>query len=408
MGGGSGATGGGSGAMGGGSGAMGGGSGALGGGSGALGGGSGLPSATATQVAVGHIHSCALTSGGAVRCWGSEDFGELGDGTSSSQQPAPVQVSGLTSGVTALAAFAHTTCVVVSGAVKCWGENTDGQLGADPTATTQSNVPVQVPGLTSAVTAVGVGEAHACAIKNGGVWCWGKNDYGQLGDNGMEANSPTPVQVMGLTTGATAVACGRWHSCAIVGGALKCWGSNLYGEMGIGMSGTGAHAPVAPTGMGSNVTAVGLGGNTTCAVQGGAVRCWGNNDQGECGNGMSGTGMECDSPTQVSGLSAAGTQAAPGWTASCAVIATGVKCWGANQDFNLGNGQGPSFTSNVPVAASVLTTGVSQLAVGGATDHVCAVTTAGHVYCWGSASPYLGDGDGTTDRAVPTPVLTLP
>src|SRR4029077_19285687 len=186
--------------------------------------------------------------------------------------PAPVEVTGITSGATAIAAGGDTTCAIVSGAARCWGSNSDGQLGNNDLMN-DSNVPVQVQGLTAGASAITVGEAHACAIVSGAAWCWGKNDFGQLGNNSQDDNSPVPVQVTGLTSGVTAIAAGRWHTCAIAAGALKCWGSNLYGEMGLKTDGTGEHAPIQPMGLTASVTAVGLGDETTCAAVSGALKC---------------------------------------------------------------------------------------------------------------------------------------
>ena len=123
-------------------------------------------------------------------------------------------------------------CAIVSGAAKCWGDNTTGQLG-DGT-TTQAQSPIQVSGLASGVTAVGVGSFFTCAVRSGGVKCWGTNSSAQLGD-GTFTQRLTPVQVCGLTSGVTAVAAGGTHACALTsGGGVKCWGANTNGQLGDG------------------------------------------------------------------------------------------------------------------------------------------------------------------------------
>jgi alpha-tubulin suppressor-like RCC1 family protein len=139
-------------------------------------------------------------------------------------------VWGLTSGVANVAAGDNHTCAVVNGGLKCWGDNETGQLGDNTTAIRHS--PVQVAGLTSGVTAVTAGTLFTCALVNGGVQCWGRNNWGQLGDNLAEASSLVPVQVVGLTSGVTAVAAGFGDACALVNGGVQCWGYNNDGELG--------------------------------------------------------------------------------------------------------------------------------------------------------------------------------
>src|SRR6185436_8397401 len=147
--------------------------------------------------------------------------------TSTTDSPVPVQVSGLSSGVQAIAAGAGGhTCALVNGDVQCWGNDLDGELGDN--SNTGSLVPVQVSGLTSGAQAIAAGEHHTCALVNGGVRCWGSNFAGQLGNNST-TDKTVPVQVAGLTTGLQAIASGSYHTCALVNGGVQCWGSNGAG-----------------------------------------------------------------------------------------------------------------------------------------------------------------------------------
>src|SRR5207302_1967106 len=143
----------------------------------------------------GANHSCALTSAGGAKCWGYDYSGQLGDGNGGafSDQPTPVDVSGLLSGVGAISAGGNHTCAI-AGAVKCWGDNTFGAVG-DGTTSNLRLTPVGVSGLTSGATAVAAGGMHSCALTSAdGVKCWGENNYGQLGD-GSGWNQSTPVNV---------------------------------------------------------------------------------------------------------------------------------------------------------------------------------------------------------------------
>jgi alpha-tubulin suppressor-like RCC1 family protein len=357
---------------------------------------SGLP-ANIVAVAAGSYHTCALTAGGAVWCWGYNGFGQLGNGTDT-DTTAPVQVSGLATAVGLSLGADHSCAVTQAGAVRCWGDNTYGQLG-DGTTTFRTT---PVTAVAANAARVSAGYTHTCAVTtSGGVQCWGDNIYGQLGD-GTTVDRHSPVSVSPLSTVADAKA-GGFHSCALTtGGAVACWGLNASGQVGDGTT-TSRSTPATVTGLGGKAVGIGAGYIHSCAVSpGGGIECWGDNESGQLGNGVAAY-RTVPTPVQALGQGTVASVAA-GVQHTCFVTGAGaVSCTGYNANGQLGDGT--TVDRLAPVGVTGLSSGVAAVSAG--YFHTCALTTGGAVRCWGDNS--LGQlGDGTnTNRPAPTQVTGL-
>ena len=214
-----------------------------------------------TQISAGSYHTCAVTPSGGAKCWGDNFFGQLGDGTDTEMQTSPVDVLGLESGVASISAGEmHACAVMTSGQAKCWGDNGSGQLGDGTTQT--RTAPVNVSGLSTGVKRISAGSLHTCAtLLSGGLKCWGSGASGRLGDGGTDDHH-TPVDVTGIAGGVAIVSTGTTHTCAVTNsGGAKCWGSNWNGQLGTG-SNVDSLTPVDVSGLLSGVSSISAGGRT--------------------------------------------------------------------------------------------------------------------------------------------------
>jgi alpha-tubulin suppressor-like RCC1 family protein len=349
-------------------------------------------------ISTGAEHTCSLTTGGGVKCSGRNSDGELGDGTTT-QQNTPVAVSGLTSGVIHIGAGMHHTCAVTSGGgVKCWGWNGFGQLG-DGTSSS-SSTPVNVFGLASGIAQVRAGGFHSCALTtDGGVKCWGWNFAGQLG-NGTTSTSLVPVDVSGLAIGVVQISTGGDHTCAVTtGGGVKCWGQNTNGQLGDGTT-TNQTTPVDVSGLTSGVVQVATGSFHTCALTtAGGVKCWGFNGANRLGDGTNVAQRLL--PANVVGLLSGGAQIYAGSEHTCALTTTGgMKCWGYNGFGNVGDGTNVNRPTQVNVSG--LTTGVIAVPEVTATTYTVSYLAGAHGTINGAAAQIVYAGQsGTAVTAVP-------
>ena len=367
---------------------------------------------TATALDAGSYHTCAILQDATVDCWGLNDYGQLGDGTQTNSS-TPVAVGGVRDVATVTGGGFHTCARLGDGTLRCWGRNIEGQLGDQATAGWFSATPVPVTGITTALTVTG-GGFHSCALlQNGTVRCWGLNDAGQLG-NGTVAPSlfpllpnPTPSEVMDIST-ATAVSAGGWHTCALLqNGTVRCWGQNNYGQLGDGTpvptpaTSRPTPVPVTVTGI-TTAVAIEAGIFHTCALlQDGTMQCWGWNDYYQLGNQSAINASS--TPVTVDGITPASL--APGAEHTCVLHRDGTaQCWGDNQYGQNGNGS-PSGIFAPPTA--VVTGITSAIALTSGAEHSCALLPGGRVQCWGRGlHGRLGNGT-TTDTFTPVSVVGL-
>jgi alpha-tubulin suppressor-like RCC1 family protein len=451
----------------------------------------------ASAIAAGTAHTCAIT-GGAVDCWGANDHGQLGAAGPDQTSPTGVSFASSVPRVALAGGGAHTCALFADGTVWCWGANAHGQLGVDTGGA--DSTPVHVGGIAGAV-ALAAGDDHTCAaLADGSAWCWGANGSGQLGSPATSGDSIAPVQVMTDATIPLAqvigLAGGGAHTCAVTAaGAVACWGDNTSGQLGVDPTGTppvpssnaalavdlgadlatglsaralhtcatlaegtltcwgGAAAAWTPAPVASptDAAAVAAGADFACALRaGGGIACWGQNLNGQFGNGST-----LATPADMTALAVAVPRAlVTGAAHSCVLLADGtVRCWGANDRLQTGSATAQAVPVDVQLARSavaldagganacaVLVDGKAAcwgdnangqlgsaapaeseipVAVGGGTltdlvgiaagPHACAVRADGTVWCWGrNANGELGRGS-TTPASDPTPLaVTLP
>ena len=350
-----------------------------------------------TQVSAGDRHSCALADGQAF-CWGANNVGQLGTGSTGADQPAPVAVIGLTGKtVTRISAGADTTCAIADTDLYCWGSDVHGKVGNGTSGDSASPTLVAADGATQTgaafnaapVTDVSVGAQTVCAVVTiagaGRVYCWGNNDDLQLGTTsvlpGSEADRPVQV-AYGLAAvlygkSVTDVAVGTGydtHVCVVASGDGYCWGFANNGALGAGPQASNQPTPQLVPGT-TGATAVSTGSGHTCAIISGAAWCWGFNGSGQLGY-TAGTAPR-DVPTAVSTsgtLNGTVVAISAGTYHTCALTRSGghtrAACWGNNGNGRLGIGSLTPTLSGTPLSAGFgALLGVDLRDISAATTH---------------------------------------
>ncbi len=374
---------------------------------------------TYTKVVLGASFGCGLTTAGTVYCWGGAAEGELGDNGPdlgiTTPQRALIPYSPTNPVIDIEAGSYHACALLQNGQAYCWGENNRGQVGVGSGSGIVST-PTLVPGQTFGQ--ITLGADHTCGIIGtpplagaNYVYCWGDNTDGEFGNNLPTTN----VQSTPLNTGLIyyAISAGNLFTCGInnkaVGG-LYCWGNNGFGQMGNGTTGTFYSAPVkanvlTATGGPAVVTSVSAGGTTVCAVDNaGNGYCWGDNTYGEVGDGNTTTPV--NTPTVIPG-GISFTSISVGFSSVCGIASNADYCWGYNNYGQLGNGQ--TANSSQPSPGQVNGSGqlFTEFVVGEGSQSA-AYITGGVVYTFGfNSNGQLGNGT-QNNTSGPTPMFGQP
>jgi alpha-tubulin suppressor-like RCC1 family protein len=340
-------------------------------------------------LASGFSHTCFVASDGTVRCWGDDSYGQLGDG-STSEPMSVVTVNDLSGARSLAAANLHTCALLADGTVKCWGNVCYGE-DKDP-CPPPNLVPTTIAGVSGVQTLAAGGGTTCGILRDGTVRCWGANDSGQLGDGTTNDSWLTAVAVQQVRN-AIGIAVGGSHACALLSdGTIACWGSNAVGELGVASPSASSAPIVVPDVSGAIAVTAGL--EYTCVLgAAGAIQCWGDDSQSQLGSPATPTPSP---PVEVPGL--AGARAVSGYgTRTCAIEAMGVTCWGEDAVWGLDT-SGPTPVDGFAAAPTAIAIGA---------DHGCALTGPDAVACWGNNS-YAQLGGGTSAFSLtPVPVPGL-
>lgn len=336
------------------------------------------------EIGTGFAHSCGLTSVGDVYCWGNNEVGQLGRGTTGNPEFLPLKVPGLSNVISISVGMTHTCAIVKSKNVYCWGQNGNGKLGTGDLE--QRNSPTLVKNIDN-VKQISANRIATCAVvESGAAYCWGDNQAGQLGI-GADEKAIVPTQVKNLSQ-VKQISISYMHACAVAGdGDLYCWGSNEYLEYG--MAGQKSSAtPVLVTGI-PRVSKVSVGAGHTCVkTVDGVPYCWGYGERGQLGAGSS---PKSALPAQVSNLKEI-IDISAGRFHTCALTKSRtLVCWGASDTGQLGYGK--LVDTNVPVDVLNLTNVQSLGVISAYASHSCAIVSTGNFTCWGlGTNGQLGNG----------------
>ncbi|HRJ02666.1 MAG TPA: hypothetical protein PKV67_18125, partial [Hyphomonas sp.] len=348
-----------------------------------------------SQIGAGYYHTCAITTDEKVKCWGRNDFGQLGNEATTNSN-LPVDVRNLPGRAVSIdVGGVHACALMETKELYCWGGNGSGQLG-DGTTNNRSK-PVRA-GTLSNIVQFAAGENHTCAVTGlGAAHCWGNNAVGQIGTGLSGANSVTPYAVGGLSSGVRMIAAGAQNSCVVMtDGTAKCWGA------GIANASLDSYLKAAPSDVKlanntklTSVKKIDIGHSHVCAVlTSGSAKCWGNTSEYPIGNATFGQFSPALYAADVIGLPEAIDDIDVGFTHSCAKTVSGkMLCWGSNRNGQLGRTISGSATAAPGYVAEL---NEVVIAISAGRDQTCATLDNGKVMCWGAnGNGQVGDGSFT-------------
>ncbi len=341
----------------------------------------------------GNIHTCAILDNASTMCWGSDGDGRLGDGGEDNavSKPTGFVINPEGESFKSIHAGHENTCGITdSGKLYCWGNNNNGKNGIGSTNTEKlPSTPVTFNQNTT-IEKLSMGLYHSCAIDSDNtVWCWGRAWNGNLGSGDGNADQYAPVQVElpGENDFATEIAAGERFTCALLGnGAISCWGHDGSNQLGDSADTTGdQNTPQSYVSLPSGRIAVDIdaGQNHACAVlDNGSIVCWGYNNYGKLGSSFS--SLANSLPVYINTTqNKSFTQVSTGYDHTCALLENGTgMCWGRNTHGQLGNDS--TTNSFYPVYINQSQTG-PLIAISAKNIHTCAINASGGAFCWGSA-----------------------
>ncbi|MBU2510987.1 Ig-like domain-containing protein [bacterium] len=390
------------------------------------------------EISSGERHNCVRFSEGAIKCWGYNNNGQLGQGNTSNFGSndsdlamginlSPIDLGTHKQALTHIAGQLHSCAVLGGRSLKCWGDGANWALGNESTfdlGNETDEMGDQLPSIAlgKTVDKVAAGDGYTCVLfEDGSLKCWGYNNNGQLGQNvsttAITQSSSSEIN-FGSGTTVTAISVGVEHTCAILSDtSLKCWGENWAGQLGLnntsdrgnGVAHTIQSMPAVNLGAGKTAEQVALGEYHTCALlngDSGEIICWGYNQYGQLGQNDTayrgnGSGQDVADISPVN-LGQPATQVAAGWNHSCAVLADGsMKCWGHNQYGQLGQGTQTHIGDGSGEMGTLATVDfggdTTVLSISAGKYHTCALLSDYSVKCWGINSlGELGQETGTT------------